>query len=123
MRVVDVPAFPGGPGRAPRIVRGTSVPDAWGPELDALHEAVGAHVMARRPWLQACLEHDDRYTPLAVAVPGDDGSLEAAALLAVRTRGWLWDVAALGTDVPTRRGSPPAPPRRPRRWPTRSWAS
>lgn len=87
MSTVDVPAV--------RLVRGRSALAELGPELDALHATVETHVMARRPWLQACLEHDDRYAPLAIVVAGPD-RLEAAALLAVRSGGLLREVVALG---------------------------
>lgn len=96
MSVVDVQACAGGPDQAPRVVQDESFLHALRPGLDALHEAVGTHVMARRTWLRACLDHDDRYTPLAVVVPGADDRLEAAAILAVRRRGLLSEIVALG---------------------------
>jgi CelD/BcsL family acetyltransferase involved in cellulose biosynthesis len=96
MSVVDVQACAGGSDRAPHVVQDESLLQALRPQFDELHDAVGAHVMARRTWLRACLDHDDRYTPLAVVVPGAGDRLDAAAILAVRRRGPLSEIVALG---------------------------
>lgn len=96
MSTTDVPACPGGFSGAVRVVWGKSALSALEHELDALHRSVGSHAMARTTWLRACLDHDDRYTPLSIVVPGPQERLEAAALLAVRFRGWRREVVALG---------------------------
>ena len=96
MSTIEVPACSGGVGSSVRVIWGASALTTWGPGLDALHEAVGSHVMARNAWLQACMAHEDRYTPLSIVVPGIGERLEAAALLGVRMRGWRREVVALG---------------------------
>ncbi|WP_281689500.1 GNAT family N-acetyltransferase [Pseudonocardia thermophila] len=96
MSVVDVPMCADGSDRTPRVVQDRTVLAQLGAALDALHDAVGTHIMARRTWLQTCLDHDTRYEPLAVVVPGPDDSIEAVALLAVRRRGRRASIVALG---------------------------
>ena len=66
-----------------RALTGPDVLDRLGPALDELLEEAGCPVTARRPWLSAWVRcHDLR--PVALVVDGPDGSLRAAALLALR---------------------------------------
>jgi CelD/BcsL family acetyltransferase involved in cellulose biosynthesis len=80
-----------------RSLAGRDVLEELGPKLDDLHTATGTPVTARRPWLQTWIASFEQYEPWAIVVEADDGSLEAAALLARRRRrGRLTHVVALG---------------------------
>ena len=72
----------GGPGRAER--------------LDDLHARTAAPVTARRPWLAAWAQaHRGIWTPWPLLV-GDEAAVDAAALLARRTRAGLTHFVSLG---------------------------
>ena len=64
--------------------------------LDELHDAVGAPVTARRPWLQAWIDSYPVHTPALVTVSAPDGQLLAAAALASRRRAGVHQVLACG---------------------------
>jgi CelD/BcsL family acetyltransferase involved in cellulose biosynthesis len=66
-----------------------------GPALDALHEATGSPVTARRPWVETWLEAHSGWSPLAVTVTRGD-ALTAAALLVRQRRAAYDDVRAAG---------------------------
>lgn len=77
-----------------RVVTGPRILEDLGSGLDELHEATGAPVTARRPWLQAWVEAYPDHDPVGVVVEGE-GSLEGAALLA-RREGRPTEFVALG---------------------------
>jgi CelD/BcsL family acetyltransferase involved in cellulose biosynthesis len=66
-----------------------------GPELDALQEATGVPITARRRWQQIWVECYPQYEPFVLAVRAG-GGLAAAAPLARRWRGPLMEVVGLG---------------------------
>jgi hypothetical protein len=67
-----------------------------GAALDELHALTATPVTARRTWLQAWIECNPAWEPLAVLVPSGDGGLAAAAFLARRPRPFWTEYVALG---------------------------
>ena len=64
--------------------------------LDDLHARTAAPVTARRPWLTAWAQaHRGTWTPWPVFI-GEEGAIDAAALLARRRRAGLTQVVSLG---------------------------
>lgn len=77
-------------------LRGAAALSQLGPRLDALLADVEAPLTCRRPWLQAWVDAYRDAEPWVLAVESPDGSLAAVAALAVRRRGPLVRVTALG---------------------------
>ncbi|MCA1707566.1 MAG: GNAT family N-acetyltransferase [Actinobacteria bacterium] len=79
-----------------RLIEGNHVLDELGTSLDELHAATATPVTAQRPWLEAWVRCYRDHKPMAVVVEGADGRLEAAALLARRSRLGVTEVFAMG---------------------------
>ncbi|MDQ1446365.1 MAG: hypothetical protein QOI20_2829 [Acidimicrobiaceae bacterium] len=75
--------------------RGRDALFRWGAALDDLLDAVDAPVTARRPWLATWVDASLDAEPWLVWLPGSDGRMEAAALLA-RSRRRLAGASILG---------------------------
>lgn len=70
--------------------------DGLGDRLDDLQAACNVPVTARRLWLAAWLRCYPQYEPLIVAVDGQRGRLDGAAVLARRRRFGVTEVVAVG---------------------------
>src|SRR5213595_178593 len=79
------------------IAKGSAALQEIGSELDELLEHVGAPVTARRPWIDLWVETYRTWQPWCLTVRSPDtGRLDAAALLATRTRFGITDIVGLG---------------------------
>ena len=81
-----------------RTLSGPDVLDRLGPRLDELHEATGAPVTARRPWLATWVRCQPGWEPLALCVERA-GRLEGVALLARRRQRLHTELVALGAGL------------------------
>jgi hypothetical protein len=64
------------------------------PAVDALHLAAGTPVTARLPWWRSAVMADRDATPVLLTLRGPEGTLSAAALVAVRDQGGTWQVTS-----------------------------
>src|SRR6266508_2218029 len=77
--------------RAP-VLEGPGILAQLGEAFDALAQRCRAPITARRPWLEAWIESNRAYRPVAVCVYENDQTLACLALFGVRPR-------RLGTEV------------------------
>jgi CelD/BcsL family acetyltransferase involved in cellulose biosynthesis len=78
------------------VLAGPQVLDLLGADLDTLHEVTSVPITGRRMWLAAWATCFPHYRPWAVTVRGQQGRLEAAAVLATRARGPLSEHVLMG---------------------------
>ena len=78
------------------VLAGPRVLDRLGADLDTLHEVTSVPITGRRMWLEAWATCFSNFRPWAVTVRGQEGRLEAAAVLAMRARGPLSEHVLMG---------------------------